>query len=155
MKSTPSNLSNCTISQKNKMSKFGTKNALFGYFFTKNTLFEYFWARVFKHYCHIWNQHLRICLITKLVKKQKYLNSRPKMLYLHIFEQKCLIWVFLSKSFSKTIVILEISTFKFVYFQNFTEKQKCLNLGPKWDPSIFGPNLGPKLLDLDIFGQTF
>ena len=33
--------------------------------------------------------------------------------------------------FSKTIVIFEISTLKFVLLQNFTKKQKCLNLGPK------------------------
>ena len=34
-----------------KMSRFGTKNTLFGIF----------WARTFKNYCHIWNQHPRIC----------------------------------------------------------------------------------------------
>ena len=33
--------------------------------------------------------------------------------------------------FKKTIVIFEISTLKFVYLQNFMEKQKCLNFGPK------------------------
>ena len=52
---------------------------------------------------------------------------------------KCLIWIFLGKNFKKTIVIVEINTLKFVYLQNFTKKQKCLNLGPK-------------MLDLGIFG---
>ena len=33
------------------MLKFGTKNALF----------EYFWTRILKNYCHICNQHLQIC----------------------------------------------------------------------------------------------
>ena len=37
--------------KKMKMSKFGTKNVLFGYF----------WARTLKNYCHIWNKHPRIC----------------------------------------------------------------------------------------------
>ena len=34
-----------------KMLKFGTKNALFGFF----------WARMLKNYCHICNQHPKIC----------------------------------------------------------------------------------------------
>ena len=46
---------------------------------------------------------------------------------------------FLGKNFKKTIVIFEISTLKFVYLQNFTEKQRCLNLEPKMpDLGIFG-----------------
>ena len=38
---------------------------------------------------------------------------------------------FLGKIFRKTIVIFEIITLKFVYLQNFTKKQKLLNLGRK------------------------
>ena len=53
------------------------------------------------------------------------------MPYLGIFDPKWLIWVFLRKNFRKTIVIFEINTFKLVYLQNFTKKQKCLNSGPK------------------------
>ena len=33
--------------------------------------------------------------------------------------------------FENNIVIFEISTLEFVQLQNFAEKQKCLNLGPK------------------------
>ena len=51
------------------------------------------------------------------------------MLYLGIFDQKCLLWVILGKNFRKTIVIFEISTLKYVYLQNFMKRQKCLNLG--------------------------
>ena len=51
LKLAPSNLSDCKVSPKAKMSKYGTKNALFGYF----------WARILKYYCHIWNQHPQIC----------------------------------------------------------------------------------------------
>ena len=61
------------------------------------------------------------------------------MPYLGIFYQKCLIRVFLGKIFRKTIVIFEISTLKFIYLQNSTRKQTCLNLGPKMpDLGIFG-----------------
>ena len=56
-----------------------------------------------------------------------------------IFDQKCVIWVFLDNNFKRTIVIFEISTLKVVYLQNFAEKQKCLNLGPKMPHlGIFG-----------------
>ena len=89
-----------------KIPKFGTKNVLFGYF----------WATILENCCHIWNQHLRICLTAIFWSKRV---------------QKCLIWVFLGKIFRKTIVIFKTSTLKFVYLQNFTKKQKCLNLGPK------------------------
>ena len=72
------NLSNCRIT----VNKFGIKNALFGYFWaativtvevsalksvkilifwTKNVWFLYFWAGSWKRFCHIWNQHPRIC----------------------------------------------------------------------------------------------
>ena len=47
LKSAPSNLSHCKfdakVRKKIKLPKFGTKNALFGYF----------WARILKSYCHI------------------------------------------------------------------------------------------------------
>ena len=55
----------------------------------------------------------------------------PKIPYLGLFDPKCLIWVFLGRILKKTIVIFEISTFKFVWLQNFAKKQKCRNLGPK------------------------
>ena len=74
------------------------------------------------------------------------------MPYMGIFDQKYLIWVFLTKkcliwvfsgnNFKNTIVIFEISTLKFVFLQNLTEKQKCLNLGPK-------------MPDLGILGMEF
>ena len=42
-------------------------------------------------------------------------------------------------NFRKAIAIFEISTFKFVYLQNFPKKKICLNSGPKVpDLGIFG-----------------
>ena len=75
---TISNLPNCKISWKNKnlwhmwqmpwqMPKFVT-NALFGYFL----------ARISKNYCHIWNQHPRICLNANFGAKIKMLKSGTK-----------------------------------------------------------------------------
>ena len=91
----------------------------------------------------------------------------------------------MGKNFKKAIVIFEISTLKFVYVQNFTQKQKCLNLGPKmFCLSTFGLesennivifeistlefiqlqnfaekqkylNLGPKMPYLGVFGLEF
>ena len=48
--------------EKTKMSKFGTKNALFGDF----------WARILKkNHCYILNQHLQICIFLKFREKIK------------------------------------------------------------------------------------
>ena len=43
------------------MPKFGTKNALVGYF----------GAKILKSYFHIWNQHLRISVTAKFCKETK------------------------------------------------------------------------------------
>ena len=47
------------------------------------------------------------------------------MPYLGIFDQKCVIWVFLGKIFRKTIVTFEITTLKFVYLQKFGKNQNA------------------------------
>ena len=60
--------------------------------------------------------------LQSFVKKQKCLNLGPKMLLWGIFDQKCLIWVFLGKAFKEITVIFEINTLKFVHLQNFMEK---------------------------------
>ena len=161
------------------MPKFGTKSALFWYFWAKK-------KKLLKNYCHIWNQHLQNIEIVKFLKKQKCLNLGSKMPYLGIFDQKCLILVFSGKIFRKTIVIFEISTLEFVNLQNFTKKKtKMPKFGTKnasfgyfwggiwkqychiWNqhPRIFliakfhGKtkclNLGSKMPYLSIFGLEF
>ena len=73
------------------------------------------------------------------VKKQKCVKLGLKMPSLGIFDQKCLIWVFLGKNFKETIVIFETSTLKFTYLRNFTKKPNCLNVEQKMpDLCIFG-----------------
>ena len=53
--------------------------------------------------------NLEFALLQNFTKKQKCLNLGRKIPYLGIFDQKCLIWVFLGKNYKRTIVIFEIS----------------------------------------------
>ena len=83
----PSNLSNCKFREKTKMSKFGTKNVWFGYF----------WTGILKKYRHIWNQHPRICLIAKcceIIKMAKYgtKNALFEYFWTGILKNYCHIW---------------------------------------------------------------
>ena len=51
----------------------------------------------------------------------------------------------------KPVVIFEINTLIFVYFQNFMKKQKCLNLEPKMpDLGIFGMEPGNNIVISEI-----
>ena len=87
------------------MPEFGTKIALFGYF----------WTRILENYCHISCHNSQICLIAKFHGKTKISRFGTKMPYLGIFDQKCTTWVFFGKKFfKKTIAIFEISTLEFV-----------------------------------------
>ena len=45
--------------------------------------------------------------------------------------KNAIIGYFWARILKLTIVIFEVSTIEFVYLQNFTDKQKCQNLGPK------------------------
>lgn len=56
-----------------------------------------------------------------LPENKKCLNFGPNTLYLSIFRLQ----------FENNIVIFEISTLQFVYFENFVKKWKCLNFGTK------------------------
>ena len=118
-------------------SKFGTKNALFGYF----------WTRIWKSYCRVWNQQPRICLIAKFCKKQKLLNLGQKKSYLGTFAleffKKLLSYL---KSAPSNLSNCEIS-------QKKNEKQKCLNLGPKIPYlifRIFGPEFEKTIVIFEI-----
>ena len=136
LKSAPSNLSNCKIWRKQKCLNLGNKNALFGSF----------WARILKKTIVMF-EISTFEVVQNFVTKQNCQKLGLKMPYLGIFDQKDLIWVYLGKSFKKTIFIFETSTLKFVYLQNFTKKQKCLNLGPKvLYLGIFGLEFKKKLL---------
>ena len=137
-----------------KISKFGTKNALFGYF----------WDRILKNYWHIWNQNRQIFQIGKNREKMKMSKFGTKnalfgCFWARILKNYCHIWnhhpricpivKFREKmkmpkfgpkipylrifglEFENNIVIFEITTLEFVQLRNFVKKWKCLNLGPK------------------------
>ena len=53
------------------MTEFGTKNALFGYFWPKMPYLGIFGQELKKKYCQIWNQHPQIFLIAKFRGKTK------------------------------------------------------------------------------------
>ena len=81
LKSAPSNLSICKISQRNKKHKFGTKNVWFGYF----------WVRIFKNAIVIFEINtLKFVSLQNFAKKNK--NT-------WIWDQKYVIWVFLGSNF--------------------------------------------------------
>ena len=76
--------------EETKMPKFGTKNALFGYF----------WAGIWKHYCHILNQQSRICLTEtfhEIIKMRKFVTKNALLVYF---------WA----RFYKFVVIFEVNT---------------------------------------------
>ena len=84
LQSAPSNLSNCKISWKNKNAQISDQECLIWVFLTKNALFGYSRARILRNYCHIWNQHPKMCQIAKFCEK-KCLNLGAKMPYVAVF----------------------------------------------------------------------
>ena len=93
---------------------------------TKNGLFGYIWGRILEHYCHIWNQHLRISIITKFCEE----TTMPKFgtksaLFGNFFTKNALLGHF----FARVSKIL--SSYLKSAPSDFAKKQKYLNLGWK------------------------
>ena len=99
----------------------------------KNALFRSFWDRILRSYCRIWNHPCRICLFPKFCKKkQRWINLGQKLLYLGIFDQKCLIWVILGHNFQKIIVIfLSYQRPQICLFAKLSKKTKLDKFGTK------------------------
>ena len=134
-----------------KSFRFWTKNVAFGYFkhilmlrFAKvvfiyhiNTV-EFIKVQMLKSYCHIWNQHPRICLNANFhfkfgtkVAVFGYFRAILKSLLLKSELpdlSKCKVssknWIFRLKSFLKAIIIFEMSTLKFTKLQSFVQNKK-------------------------------
>ena len=68
-----------------------------------------------KNYCQIWKQHPKICLLVKFNEKQKCLNLEPKMPDFGLSGME----------FEKDFIIFEISTLKFVQWQNFSKNKNA------------------------------
>ena len=131
----------------------------------KSVSFGYFGAGIVKNYCHIWNPHHQICIFAKFLEKIKMPTLLKSALFsdfwagivknCHIWNQQSQIYIFaifhqkikmsaLCKTacllvfgleLQKIIVILEISAFKFIYFQNFEKKKKMPTL---WKGALRG-----------------
>ena len=94
------------------MPKFGTKNALFAYF----------WAGIWKQYCHIWNQQPWICLIANFQKKTKMPKFGTKnalfgYFWAEIWKQYSHIWnqhsrICLTSKFCENMKMLKFGTKK-------------------------------------------
>ena len=122
-KSAPLNLSSYDISRENKNGKILDQKCLICVFLGWNlkTILSYLKSAPWslsnckilwnnkkdfeKKYCHIWNQHPRICLLAKFCEKMKFPN---------FFCLKWLVWVFLGSNLKKKIVIFKIRTLEFV-----------------------------------------
>ena len=109
-----------------KMPKFGTKSALFGYFL----------ARILKNYCRIWNQHLRISVIAKFCEETKMPKFGTKNDLLGIFDQECVIWVFLGKNVLKNYCHIWNQHPQICLFAKFHAKRKMPKFGTK--NALFG-----------------
>ena len=111
------------------MPKFGTKNALYGYF----------WARILKNYCH--NCSAPSNLSNCQILRKKGLN----------FGQKMPDWGIFGLEFQNYVVMFEICNLKFDCFLNFTSKQKYLNFRPKMrDLGIFDLELAYNIVMSEI-----
>ena len=119
------------FAEKTEKPKFRRKKALFGYF----------WNIILKTIVIFEINTLKFVYLQNFMKNPKRINLEPKMPDLGIFDQKCLIWLLLGKKYEKTILVFQISTLKFVYFQLFIKKQNCLKLGPRM------PDLGILVLE--------
>ena len=77
------------------MSKFGTKSALFGYF----------WGSILENYCLIPNRHLRICLIAKFFEETEMAKLANKIAIFGYFKPK--------------MYLVEFSSIELLSLQNF------------------------------------
>ena len=114
----PSNWSQIkTFHEIMKKTKFGTKNALF----------RYFWARIFKKllsYLTSAPSNLSIC---KILRKNNFV---------YIWDKKCLIWAFSGQCFKKIMSYLKSAPLNLSNSKLFQEK-KSLNLALKIPYFIF------------------
>ena len=73
-----------------------------------------------------------------------------------MWNQKCVIWVFLGKDFKYAIVIFQSSILQLVYLQSLTKKLKCLNVGPEMpDLRIFNLKLENNIVIFEISTLEF
>ena len=90
-------------------------------FRTKNTLIGGFWPGTLKNQCHIWNQHLRVFLISKFREETKMPKCGTKNAVLRY------IWARISKNYCHLLK----STTSNLSNSKFREKRKMPKFGTK------------------------
>ena len=96
---------NAKIHAKQKFFKFGTENALFGYF----------WVVILKDWQQMGNQHSQFCQNAKF---------RAKIKIFKFWTKNALFGYFQVEIRKKTFIIIENSIFEFLKAQRVTQKQK-------------------------------
>ena len=115
----------------------GPKMPSLGIFDPKCALFVYFWTTILKELLsNLKLVTLKFVYLQNFRKKQKCLYLGPKMLDLGVFNQKCLIWVFLGRNFKRTIVIFEISNPRICLIAEYCEIMKMPKFATK--SALFG-----------------
>ena len=111
LKSAPSYFSHCKIFRKKKQKCLNLvpKMPYLSIFDQKCYIWVFLGRILTKLLSYLKSSTRKFVYLQNLTKKQKYLNLRPKMPYLGIFYQKCLVWVFSGYNFKRTIAIFEIS----------------------------------------------
>ena len=127
---------------KTKMPKFGTENALFGYF----------WTGILENYCHIWNQHLRICVNAKFCEETKMLRFGTKCGLFEYFWPTVLYLDIFGLEFKKNYCDISSQHLWICLIAKDCEIIKMPTFGTK--SALFG-YFWPKTLYLDIFGLEF
>ena len=127
---------------KTKMPKFRTKNDLFGYFWPKMPYLGIFGVEFQKWYCHIWNQHLQICVVARFFEKTKI----PK------FGTKNALFGYLWARILKNYYHIWNELLRICLNAKFCKETKMPKFGTK--SAIFGC-FWLKMLYLSIFGQEF
>ena len=103
-------------------------------------------------YCHIWNQHLQIFLISNFVKKQKCLNYRPKMPYLSIFDQKSCLWEIFGWNLKTKFCLIRNQHLWICLIAKFCRKSKMFKFGSK---NVLFQYFSPKMGYFGIFREEF
>ena len=98
---------------------------------TKNAWFGYFWAGILENCFHIRNQHLRISVVSKFCEETKVPKFGTKNALLGIFDQECLIWVFLGNNYKGNCSHIWNQHPRFCLIVKFCEKTKIPKFGTK------------------------
>ena len=138
----PSNLSSCKISLRSKNAKICDQKCHFLIFLNKNVVFWYFWAIISKNLLS-YLKSASISLFAKFHERNK--NGL-------IWNQKCLIWVFLGWNLKTILSYLKFRHPRICVIAKFRGKNKNAEI---WDQKCLIRYFWPRMSYLGIFGYEF